>query len=357
MFTSICPLIIVHLFAVLWVATLFLPAKSIRWGGLWYFQILVTEWLFLSWVVAVALISYSATLLWFPGAILIYIYNSNFTLLGGSTEAYRETQTCRILNSVTFNVWPFKRPPLAQTLELENSDLKHLAFAPTGTSSNKKVCLHIHGGAWIHGDPSQLNAIVHLFLGHEYQVISLNYRKYPGCHLDEIIAQLEQSFLSLTAQYPEDTQFVTYGRSAGGHMALMLAARYPHKINQVVALYPVTDFESLDRDGRDNDILRTKSWIRSITGKMSDDQRALIWNRNSPLKNLPANRAEVLIVHGENDPVVPVQQSQILYDKLSSEGSSIQFLKFKYATHGFDAIWTGASMRIFKKVLSDFIKK
>jgi dipeptidyl aminopeptidase/acylaminoacyl peptidase len=43
----------------------------------------------------------------------------------------------------------------------------------------------------------------------------------------------------------------------------------------------------------------------------------------------------MLIFHGTVDPLVPLDQSQRLYDRLKQEGIEAQFIKFEGEGHGF----------------------
>lgn len=353
MLESIYPLIIPNLVAAIWSIVFFLPAKWIRWGWLWYLQILITEWIFTSILLSAILILYSKVTIWFAAVILIYLYRRTFTFYSKSITL---NSNFVFLDNLLFiivekYIFFYKLKPKSKEflIKNDNPDLKHLIFQ---IKNPKAVCIHIHGGSWMHGDANQLTNIVSVFHQHQIEVISINYKKYPDLHLNEIISNVGKTFEAICENYPAEQKFILYGRSAGGHIALMLSTLFPEKIEKVVSLYPITDLNSLALNATDNDVLKTKSWIKNVIGGDSD-QKNLLHLQLSPSEMASQITAQVLLVHGENDPLIPIQQSDLLFEKMPH----ISYLRFRYGTHGFDAIWNGLSMSTFKNTLNAFIEQ
>lgn len=359
MFEGIYPLIALHTLALLWSSMFFLPASWIRWGWMWYLQILITEWVSLSFVLALVLANISPTFIWFFVPIFFYLAKRNNTLqthgINLPAEATPQNKFASGMLRLSRNFWPFQSAPRANkwTSAGPTSDLIHLQFP---AKPLRGVCIHIHGGAWKHGDASQLTFIANFFQKRDIEVLSINYKKHPEHCLTEIVASVEETFLKIRSNYPPEQKFILYGRSAGGHLALMLAARWPDIVDRVVALYPVSDLSSLAKSPFKNDILKTPTWIKEVVGGPVNEQEPL-FRLLSPSENLPTPFPATLLVHGANDPVVTIHQSDLLYKKMVEKNAPVTYLRFAKATHGFDALWNGISMQTYCRVLGEFLKR
>ncbi|UXR63558.1 alpha/beta hydrolase [Bdellovibrio bacteriovorus] len=345
MFESICPL--AHIVALGWCFLLFAPAKRIRWGWLWYAQILATEWGFATVFLAIVLTLIDSSAIWFLG-LAIYSIQSRSCQFYSSDISLPALSGMQKLNQAFVGIWPFRWPPQGETYRLSGEDLSHLKFFP---SPGGRVCIHIHGGAWIHGSADQLTYLADVLKCHDYEMVSLNYKKHPEYLLPEIMASVEETFKKISAAYGAEQKFLLYGRSAGGHLALMLAAKFPAQVQAVVALYPVTDFSSLEETATDSDILKTKSWIRNLFAGKENLKSAM-----SPAQICTAEMPRTLLVHGRNDPVVPIQQSDLLYSHLHELKVPVSYLRFSKGTHGFDALSEGLSMQTFKQALAKVLE-
>jgi acetyl esterase/lipase len=174
--------------------------------------------------------------------------------------------------------------------------------------------------------------------------------------LNEIVRSVEETFQMICTTYGPQQKFTLYGRSAGGHLALMLAARWPDRIEKVVSLYPVTDLCSLSENSNDQDILKTKTWLKDVVGGTLQEKYSY-YQQLSPTENLQTRFPPTLLVQGVNDPIVTFQQSDLLFQKLGQTNASAVYLRFSKGTHGFDALWNGLSMNTFRKVLGAFLNK
>jgi len=348
-------LVAINALALAWCSIIFIPTRWIRWGWLWYLQILVTEWIALSLALSILHVLVSPWLLWFPIVIIFYIFQRTQIFKEHPSDNSQGLQDLSWPTSLVKNIWPFHRsvkcvPWSSKTTFMHNG---HLRFPTSETP--EQLCIHIHGGAWKHGDARQLSFISRLFNQLQTEVISINYKKYPQDNLSRIISSVEETFLEIYASESPNKKVVLYGRSAGAHLALMLAAKFSNKIERVIALYPVTDLSSLVAESSPNDLLKTPQWIREVTGDSPDNLK--LYAQLSPAKLLHPEMPPILAVHGDNDPVVNIQQSDLLFREAERKGLDITYLRFKFATHGFDALWNGLSMQIFRRVLKQFLRK
>ena len=123
------------------------------------------------------------------------------------------------------------------------------------------------------------------------------------------------------------------GASAGGLTALGVAASAPDKVAACVAVYPVADIAALD----DATHRFEAHYNRSLVGSPSETiERSL---RRSPIHRVTEiARVPVLLMHGDLDPVVPVDQSRRLADALRRAGGEVEYIEFAGEGHGFRGV-------------------
>lgn len=138
------------------------------------------------------------------------------------------------------------------------------------------------------------------------------------------------------------------GGSSGGQLALMLAVMDnagqlddPSEVNQVsakvqtvAAIYPPTDFVRLARDGRSY----TALFQHRLTGRRleqspeSEEER--IYHAASPITYVTDDDPPVLLIHGDQDTVVPFSQSEVIKEALEKENVDVELIRMPGGGHG-----------------------
>ncbi len=107
------------------------------------------------------------------------------------------------------------------------------------------------------------------------------------------------------------------GESAGGHLAALLGTvEGKSKVQAVCALYPPTNLVSLGRKYASPD---RRSDIERLLGGPIETKLALA-QEASPVDRVSADAPPFLIIHGAQDTLVPMEQSQELDRKLKRVG-------------------------------------
>jgi dipeptidyl aminopeptidase/acylaminoacyl peptidase len=141
--------------------------------------------------------------------------------------------------------------------------------------------------------------------------------------LDEVVA---------TRGYSRESVALV-GSSAGGMTALCTAARFPGVAAAVAVAYPVTDIAALDEGTHRFEA----HYNRSLIG--APEETIAISKERSPVSLAePLSRTSILIVHGSDDPVVPIEQSRRLVESLREYGADVEFTVFEGEGHGFRSI-------------------
>lgn len=123
---------------------------------------------------------------------------------------------------------------------------------------------------------------------------------------------------------------VVMGGSAGGFTALGAVAADPDAFAAAVVLYPVTDLADLaERSHRFE-----RHYTVSLVGPLPD--ALLRYRERSPILHTGRlTRTPLLVLHGDGDAVVPVQQSRVFAQRVATSGGQIELHVYEGEGHGF----------------------
>jgi dipeptidyl aminopeptidase/acylaminoacyl peptidase len=130
------------------------------------------------------------------------------------------------------------------------------------------------------------------------------------------------------------------GGSYGGYAALAGAVLTPDRYACAVSVNGLADPERLFNEAqRAGSRSRIAEWWRRSMGEDKDHLRKV-----SPMRHAQAIRVPVLILHGEQDTVVPVEQSRDMVAKLKGAGKSVRYVEMKGDDHWLSAAPTRTQM-------------
>jgi dipeptidyl aminopeptidase/acylaminoacyl peptidase len=155
------------------------------------------------------------------------------------------------------------------------------------------------------------------------------------------------------------------GASAGGHLSLMLGTagaagdtkardpvdRVSSRVQAVACFFPPTDFLNWGKPGYVLDAPHMRRpFTAAVDFKEYDREKALfvpitdtkkvkdILRRISPITHVSDDDAPTLIIHGDKDDLVPLQQSEIMVAKLKESGVPARLIVKKGCGHGWITI-------------------
>jgi len=211
----------------------------------------------------------------------------------------------------------------------------------------------IHGGGWRAGSKNRCPAIS--FAADGYVVASVDYRLSHEATFPAQIFDCKAAIRWLrahAAEYHVDPNHIgVWGGSAGGHLVALLGTSgdvealegdlgHPEQSSRVQAVcdwFGPTDFltmrqQALERRRR-QDAARPSAELQLIGGTI--DERRGLAVLASPVTYVSEDDPPFLIAHGDSDPVVPVQQSQLFHDALKKAGVDSELLVLEGQGHGF----------------------
>lgn len=122
------------------------------------------------------------------------------------------------------------------------------------------------------------------------------------------------------------TRIVLIGGSAGGFTVLNLLAdtNAPKAIVGAVVLYPVTDLGELDATTHRFE----RTYNATIVGPPS------LYAERSPATKAARIGTPLLLLHGDSDPVVNVEQSRRLVANIEAAGGAVEYVEYPGEGHG-----------------------
>ncbi len=227
---------------------------------------------------------------------------------------------------------------------VDGVELKMDLYFPESMDGLWPVAVYVHGGAWQAGDKTGGAGFreVPELVEHGYLVASINYRLAPRYRFPAQIEDVKCAIRHLrahAASYNLDPQRIgAWGSSAGGHLVALLGVTDPNdglegqggypeqssRVRAVVDLFGPADI----RFGTD-----AVATLERVFG--TSDTSAPILEMASPVIYASADDPPFLILHGTEDPVVPPEHSQALYEALTAAGVPVTLVLVENAGHGF----------------------
>ena len=213
----------------------------------------------------------------------------------------------------------------------------------------------IHGGAWMYGD--RKSPIMSWQIERGYALASIEYRLtgqaiFPNHIIDckDALAFLKQN----AGDYGYDPKRIAVaGDSAGGHLAALMGTSAGHSGWETqgvdCSVQAAVDYYSPTSLGRDwPNSTRTDSPESLMLGEFvhSAKGRALAASA-SPITYIDGTEPPFLILHGDEDPVVPFSQSIFFRNALEAAGVSVALHRVHGGGHGFQGAEINAVIDAF----------
>lgn len=198
----------------------------------------------------------------------------------------------------------------------------------------------IHGGPESQRRPS-FSSVRQYFLSHGYAVFEPNVRGSSGygrdyAELDDVRNRMDsvadiKAAVEWLSDYPEidSDRLAVKGGSYGGFMVLAALTEYPGLWAAGIDIVGIANFVTF--------LENTGDWRRGLRereyGSLEDDRAFL--EEISPINNVEQIQAPLFVLHGANDPRVPVDEAEQIADKAGAQGVSVRKRIFDDEGHGF----------------------
>jgi acetyl esterase/lipase len=267
------------------------------------------------------------------------------------------------------------QPPELKTLkDLEYAragDKKLLLdlYLPENAARPMPLIIGIHGGAWLGGDKAGHQA--RRMTARGYAVASVNYRLIPEGLYPSQIEDCKAAVRWLRANAKEygldPDRFGAWGESAGGHLVALLGTTGATKefdkgenldvssrVQAVCDYFGPTDLLQMQAHALPDSTFEhnaaTSPESRLIGGPVQENKEKAA--RANPITFVTPSAPPFLIVHGDHDPLVPYNQSELLFEALKKAGTSVHLHIIEGAGHGM-----GFGGRDIAEMVNDFFDR
>jgi len=266
---------------------------------------------------------------------------------GGGRERWTRASTAGIDPAT------FVEPDLVGYETFDGRDIPAFLSLPTGVGDDHggrddrdagcPVIVDIHGGPESQRRPS-FRALIQYYLANGYAVLEPNVRGSTGygrsyTRLDDVERRMDsvrdvRAAVDWLREHPavDPDRIVASGGSYGGFMVLAALTEYPDLWAAGVDIVGIADFTTF--------LENTGSWRRELReaeyGSLEDDRDFL--ESVSPLGSIERVEAPLFVLHGENDPRVPVSEARQVAEKAEATGVPVETLFFADEGHGFSKL-------------------
>lgn len=238
-------------------------------------------------------------------------------------------------------------------------------FRPKAESNGLAVVYVVSGGWFSSHDIDGLIPGFAPLLDRGYTVFAVVHGSQPKFAIPEILQDLHRAVRYIRfhgKEYGIDPQRIgIVGASAGGHLALMQGTagddgdpkakdpvdRVSSKVQAVGCFFPPTDFLNYGKPG---EVAVGRGRLANFAGAfdfqeldprivkykpITDEAKILeIGRKISPISYVSAQSAPSLVIHGDKDWIVPLQQAEVFVEKMKAAGAEAKLVVKPGADHG-----------------------
>ena len=215
---------------------------------------------------------------------------------------------------------------------------------------NLPLIIWVHGGAWRGGSKERYAPMEYLKSG--YAGASINYRLsqhavFPA-QIEDVKAAVRWIRANAETYRLDPNRFAAWGSSAGGHLVAMLGTagditefevgenlEVSSQVQAVVNYFGPTDFLQMDThrlpDGLVHDASDSPE-SKLVGGPIQEHKDRVA--RANPITYVSKADPPMLIIHGDQDKLVPYHQSVLLKEALEAVGAPVTLYKVEGGGHG-----------------------
>ena len=234
----------------------------------------------------------------------------------------------------------FIAPSLVRYPTFDEREVPAFLYLPQdGEQRNLPVVVYVHGGPESQSRP-EFNSVLQYLASRGYGVFVPNVRGSTGYgyeyqSLDDVrlrmdsVKDLQYAVRWLSESGIADPKRIAvFGGSYGGFMVLSAVTTYPDLWAAGVDIVGIANFVTF--------LENTGPWRRKLReseyGSLENDREFL--EEISPIRSVDRITAPLFVVHGANDPRVPIGEAEQIVDALKKRNVPVEYMRFEDEGHG-----------------------
>ncbi len=267
--------------------------------------------------------------------------NSDIWMFDFEGRGSKERSLSRITTSSTCGIpeSSFVEPELVKTRSFDELEVPSYLYLPKAAAPPFPLIVYLHGGPESQFRPG-FSPLIQFFASLGFGVLATNFRGSTGygrkyTHLDDVrgrmdtVRDAELALRHVLDRYPIDKRKIAaWGGSYGGFMVLACLYSTPPLWAAGVDVVGISNFVTF--------LKNTGPWRRKLRiaeyGDPEKDGEFL--ESISPNKNAHLITSPLFIIHGTNDPRVPLGEAEQIAETLKRLGREAHLMKFSDEGHG-----------------------
>jgi acetyl esterase/lipase len=213
---------------------------------------------------------------------------------------------------------------------VDGEELRLDLAMPTGAKGPLPIVLCVHGGGWQAGKKEDMRDAAFGLAQQGYAAVPVQYRLAPKHKSPAQFEDVKSAVEFLRGKAKEwnlDAGKVgAFGGSAGGHLVLMLATEPGMDLKGVVSLAGPTDLAA-----------KVPDWTRGIVEELigaKESEKPEAYKAASPLHRITKETCPIAMIHGDEDEIVPYDQSVAMRDACAKAGVEAKLFTIRGGRHG-----------------------
>ena len=230
-------------------------------------------------------------------------------------------------------------PELREFRSFDGLRVPYWLYQAQGAQQPGPVVLEIHGGPEGQEFP-MYDPLIQYLVGEGFSIVAPNVRGSTGygktyTHLDDVEKRLDSVHdveclvrHLIDSGIADPARIAVMGASYGGYMTLSSIAHYPDLWAAAVDEVGMSNLETF----LENTAEYRRAHRESEYGTLARDRETL--RRVSPIFYVDQIKAPLMVVHGANDPRVPVSEADQIVASLEKRGVPVKYLRYPDEGHG-----------------------
>jgi dipeptidyl aminopeptidase/acylaminoacyl peptidase len=242
----------------------------------------------------------------------------------------------RLTRSSTAGIPPrsFRKPQVVRYTSFDDRKIPALFYEPE--AENAPVIVNVHGGPESQSRPA-FAPVTQYLLSRGFAVFFPNVRGSTGygkayTHLDDVGLRMdsveELAYAAYWLRERGHQRIAVMGGSYGGFMVLAALTEYPELWSAGVDIVGIANLVTF--------LENTGSYRRSLRepeyGSLENDRELL--ESISPIHKAGDITAPLMVIHGKNDPRVPVGEAEQIVEQVKKNGGKVEYLLYEDEGHG-----------------------